>query len=163
MFWDTPELVITKKIGVSDLDHPMGVKSSDKVCLPSFLSVRVYVRDWLPQKYIPLCLKYDLFRILSFVISFVPRGRGDVTNTDYTYWEKSWYAHLLETLFCLLYNFACFFFLTSDKFFFKITIFTKFFQEYYQSVKQFGSRSGPTFCRGWSGSKLFAKVVCRRH
>ena len=32
-------------------------------------------------------------------------------------------------------------------FFFKIKFFEKFFQEYYQSVKQFGSRSGPTFCR----------------
>ena len=30
--------------------------------------------------------------------------------------------------------------------FFKINIFKKFFQEYHQSVKQFGSRSGPTFC-----------------
>ena len=31
------------------------------------------------------------------------------------------------------------------------------------SVKQFGSRSGPTFCRDWSGSNLFAKVISRRH
>ena len=30
---------------------------------------------------------------------------------------------------------------------FKINFLEKFFQEYYQSVKQFGSRSGPTFCR----------------
>ena len=29
----------------------------------------------------------------------------------------------------------------------------------YQSVKHLGSRSGPTFCRSWSGSKLFAKVI----
>ena len=28
---------------------------------------------------------------------------------------------------------------------------------YHQSVKQFGSRSGPTFYRAWSGSKLFEK------
>ena len=33
-----------------------------------------------------------------------------------------------------------------------------FFQEYHQSVKQFGSRSGPTSCRAWSGSTLFEKV-----
>ena len=26
------------------------------------------------------------------------------------------------------------------------------------SVKQFGSRSVPMFCRAWSGSKLFAKA-----
>ena len=30
---------------------------------------------------------------------------------------------------------------------FKINIFEKFLQEYNQSVKQFGFRSGPTFCR----------------
>ena len=34
----------------------------------------------------------------------------------------------------------------------------KFFQEYQLSVKQIGSRSGPTFCRAWSGSELFAKL-----
>ena len=32
--------------------------------------------------------------------------------------------------------------------FFIINFFEKFFQEHYQSVKQFGSRSGPMFC--WS-------------
>ena len=32
---------------------------------------------------------------------------------------------------------------------------------YHQSVKQFGSRSGPTFCRAYSGSKLFAKIISR--
>ena len=38
----------------------------------------------------------------------------------------------------------------------------KFFHEHYQSVKQFGSRSGLTFCGSWSGSKLFEKVIRRR-
>ena len=47
--------------------------------------------------------------------------------------------------------------------FFKINFFKIFFQEYYQSVKQFGSRSGPKKCRSWSGSKLFAKVISRQH
>ena len=45
-------------------------------------------------------------------------------------------------------------FLLSANFFFKITFFKKFFQ----SVKLFGSRSGPTFCRSWPRSKLYAKV-----
>ena len=27
--------------------------------------------------------------------------------------------------------------------------------------EQFGSRSGPTFCQAWSGSKIFAKVISR--
>ena len=31
-------------------------------------------------------------------------------------------------------------------------------KEHYQSNKQFGSRSGQTFCQFWSGSKLFAKI-----
>ena len=35
-----------------------------------------------------------------------------------------------------------------------------FFQKYHQSVKQFGSRSGPTLCWAWSGSKLFANDIC---
>ena len=46
--------------------------------------------------------------------------------------------------------------------FFKINVFQKFFQEHYQSVKQFGSRSGPMFCWSLSGSKLFAKVISRQ-
>ena len=46
--------------------------------------------------------------------------------------------------------------------FFKVCLFEKFFNEHYQSVKQFGSRSGLTFCRAWSGSKLFAKIFSRR-
>ena len=41
---------------------------------------------------------------------------------------------------CLLSNLACLFV-------FKINFFEKLFQEYPQSVKQFGFRSGPTFCR----------------
>ena len=53
-------------------------------------------------------------------------------------------------------------FLSYADFFSKLT-FQKFIQEYDQSVKQFGSRSGPTICRAWSGSKLFAKMISRRH
>ena len=52
--------------------------------------------------------------------------------------------------------------LLSADFFFKIIFFKKFFQKHYQSVKQFGFRSGPTFCRSWFESKLFAKVISRR-
>ena len=60
----------------------------------------------------------------------------------------------------MLGNFACFFFFSSVDFF-KINFFKIIFQEYHQSVKQFRSRSGPTFRRAWSGSKLFAKVISR--
>ena len=41
--------------------------------------------------------------------------------------------------------------------------FEKFFQKNHQSVKQFGSRSGQAFCQAWSGFKLFAKFISRRH
>ena len=43
-------------------------------------------------------------------------------------------------------------------FFFKINFLVKFFQEYHQSVKQFGSRSGPTLCRAWSGSNCLRRL-----
>ena len=43
--------------------------------------------------------------------------------------------------------------------FFKINFLKKFFQEHNQSVKRFGSMSGPTFCQSWSGSILFVKVI----
>ena len=45
---------------------------------------------------------------------------------------------------CTLGNFSCFCCLLI---FFKINFVENFFQEYHQSVKQFGSRSGLTFCR----------------
>ena len=61
---------------------------------------------------------------------------------------------------CLLANFACFCHLLIS---FKIHFFEKLFKEYHQNFKQFGSRSGWTFCPAWSGSKLFAKVISRRH
>ena len=47
--------------------------------------------------------------------------------------------------------------------FFKISFFEKFLQDYHQSSKQFVSRSGPTFCRARSGSKMFAKVISSQH
>ena len=56
-------------------------------------------------------------------------------------------------------NFACFFVICG---FFLINFLKNIFQEYHQSVKQFGSRSGPTFCQASSGFKWFAKVISRR-
>ena len=67
----------------------------------------------------------------------------------------------LCTLFCHL-RIVLFFFFFFVCLFFKLTFSKKIFQEYHQSVKQFGSRSGPTFCRAWYGSKLFAKVIRRQ-
>ena len=68
-------------------------------------------------------------------------------------WSSS---KLFSKVICTLTNFSCRL-LT----FFKIYFFEKFFQEHYQRVKPFGFRSGPTFCRTWSGSKLFDKIISR--
>ena len=47
---------------------------------------------------------------------------------------------------------------------FLVVAFSKMiFREYQLNAKQFGSRSCPTFCWAWSGSKLFAKVISRWH
>ena len=40
-----------------------------------------------------------------------------------------------------------------------INFFKKFLHKHYHSVKWFWA--GPPFCRSWSGSKLFAKIICR--
>ena len=53
--------------------------------------------------------------------------------------------------------------------FFKINVFKKFFEEYHQSVKQSGSRSGPTECQPDKMSSLIwvhticIKIISRRH
>ena len=46
---------------------------------------------------------------------------------------------------CMMGNLHAF--LLSADFFFKINVFENFLQEYHQSVKQCGFRSGPTLCR----------------
>ena len=69
-----PESVNTKKVGVSNLDHPKAVSLSGfffslpalpmhylNDCLPACLSV--YLSVSLSQTDIPICVKYDLFRI----------------------------------------------------------------------------------------------------
>ena len=67
----------------------------------------------------------------------------------YKMWQTAYKVYHL-TLF-MLGNFACFFFFCRLWIllflFFLINFFKKIFQEYLQSVKQFGSRSDATFCR----------------
>ena len=60
--------------------------------------------------------------------------------------------------FCMLGNFACFCRIWINVS--QINFYKQIFQEYNQSVKQFGSRSGR--CQACSGFKLFAKVISRR-
>ena len=67
-----------------------------------------------------------------------------------------------KTKFCMLVNFSWFLMiLLSSVDFFKNWLFWHFFQEHYQSVQQFGSRSGCTFCQSWARFKLFVKVISR--
>ena len=54
--------------------------------------------------------------------------------------------HILSVSSFLMGNFAYFF--CRLLIFFKINFFEKFFRDYHQSVKQFGFRSGPTYCWG---------------
>ena len=52
--------------------------------------------------------------------------------------------------------------MSSDFFLSKFTLNSKiFFQEYYQSVKLFGYRSGQLFGQAWLGYILLAKVISR--
>ena len=64
--------------------------------------------------------------------------------------DHNWLTWMLTL--CMLGDFSCFFscLLTFQNYFIQ-----NFFQEHYLSVKQFGSRSGRTFCRSCSGSKQF--------
>ena len=80
-------------------------------------------------------------------------------------WRQGWgpVGHLSQTqhflTLCLLTIrlWFCFCLLTFSKN--NIKCFKKSFREHYQSVKRFGSRSEATFCRSWSGCKLFAEVI----
>ena len=74
--------------------------------------------------------------------------------------HKAPYKMGIQLTLCMLDNFACFFVVCGFCFF--IDFFKNIFQEYYQSVKRFGSRSGLTFFGAWSWFKLFAKVISRR-
>ena len=77
-------------------------------------------------------------------------------------YRNLWQIIVKKRLFKLSLGIIFMKFMSSADFFLKINFFEKFFQEYHQGVKQFVFRSGPTFCRAWSGSKGFAKVISRR-
>ena len=78
----------------------------------------------------------------SFHIKWIKLAKGSL-NKCHTKWS------LVYDPLCMLGNFSAFVIVIN---FFKI-----FIQEHYPNVKQFGSRSGPS----WSGSKMFAKVIIR--
>ena len=102
-------------------------------------------------------LRVSMFLPLGAKQSF-RRNTNRVLNSRAWYWFKL-FANVISSrdvmqnrlTLCLLLFFFFFFF---PNLFLK-----KNFQEYHQSVKEFGSRSGLIFSRVWSGSKLFVKVI----
>ena len=66
-----------------------------------------------------------------------------------------YFANVLYLSICMPGNCSCFHFRLLT--FFKIKFLKITTQDHHQSVKQFGSRSRPTFCWSSSGFKLFAK------
>ena len=103
-------------------------------------------------KSIAECSKWSLLRYFRPSLSYHLSLRSDFC----LFFSGRLRQVLLYITLCPLGNFA--YFLSSADLFQNQHFFKKFFQEYHQSVKQFGSRSGPTFCQAWSGSKLFAKL-----
>ena len=82
-------------------------------------------------------------------ITFISYSLRGVSNTQ----VGLHFSFLLP--FSMLGNFSCFCYQLLN-FFKMIFLFSKNYFRNNISVKQFGSRSGPTFCPSWSGSKLFA-------
>ena len=86
--------------------------------------------------------------LILFGLSLAAWAKYDLANSRffsppsvYFIWNRKQLALTL----CMLGNFSCFF--CRLLIFFKINFFEKLFQEHYQSVKQFGSRPGPTFSK----------------
>ena len=86
-----------------------------------------------------------------------------------SHWLKvqfRWFKNYIFAKKCILINFG----FSNNAFFSShfiiVSYFTLWMLDFFNTirhpgVKKFGSRSGPTFCRSWSGSKLFAKVISR--
>ena len=111
-----------------------------------------------------LCHLHSFFTITSLLPCYIIKANCSRPIT----WLATLHAQVNWTFLGVVYifwnwlnaltaeKFAWFF--VFCRFFFKINIFKKFFQEYHHSNKQSGSRWGPIFCRAWSGSKLFCFV-----
>ena len=74
-------------------------------------------------------------------------------------YKNSKFSGMAKLFACLVFFVVCWYFfnLINQHYFF-----TKYsYRNNDQSVKQLGSRSSPKFCRVWSGSKLFARIIIR--
>ena len=103
-------------------------------------------------------LLYPIMKTVLIQISWLLLKPADQDQHFFSHTMNLYYIWNYLTL-CPLGNLSCFFVVCW--FFFKINFFEKFFQQYHLSVKQIGSRSGLMFCRVWSGSNLFEKVISR--
>ena len=64
--------------------------------------------------------------------------------------EKLYFISFWIFHYCFYYSFTLYYWAIFN------SLNVGFFFQYHQGVKQFGSRSGPTFCEAWSGS-----IVCK--
>ena len=112
----------------------------------------------LPSKGISgICISIPLD--LTILNKHLKMTRYDKIYTQKFMTHASCYMIYVLTL-CLIYWEILQVFLSSDLF----NFFEKFFRNTIRvCVKQFGSRSSPTFCQAGPGSKLFAKMISRWH
>ena len=86
---------------------------------------------------------HSVFIHSKYVLECIRIYAADVISLQHFKATKNigriWVNSLPTGLFCMLF--------CPLLMFFKINFFEKFFQEYHQSVKQFGSSSGQTFCQ----------------
>ena len=97
------------------------------------------------------CSLFACMSILETFSCFVPHR----SNESYI---RQYYKSL-----CLLSKLACYFCHLCDYFFY-INFFEKLFRNMPSECQTVSiQKSGSKFCRAWSGSKLFANVICRWH
>ena len=104
---------------------------------------------------------------LKVKIWFLTLRRSNINIQIYEMYPFCHVFHYLVLIYLFTYvkPFACcvFFMFLLSSVDFSMNFISKFsFRNKIKNVKQVGFRSGPTFCRSWSGSKLFAKVISRR-
>ena len=91
---------------------------------------------------------------ISHFKNFLIKTYGELYSNE-NYQQGGYRPMNLITL-CMLGNFTCF--CCRQLTFLKISFLKKIFQDHYQSVKQFGSRSGPTFVRPDMGPNCLQRL-----
>ena len=95
------------------------------------------------------CALCDYGTYINFTVFFCPLSKRNIRVNDIIVFMKQLLVKnsdsksTVELNLCMHGNFSCF--CCHLLIFFKVKFFKTFFQEHYQSVKGFGSRSGLTF------------------